>query len=214
MGVPTFLVGLCGRGRIRGSGGRGISYWEPGRTLCRGYSRGEWLSIGWSRHNWTSGDLPPELTRLGSNKNNKRYREGYMEYIRLLHPRDFDRRRNRFTSLALRNLQGSLSVIDPDCVEGTGAGLCDHIRRYYPGITGEPPIFWRFDSSVLPVSHRVETQPSTSGDDCHRNIHGVTDGSYRAVIINIAVSNYSICCEGGTRDLTENDLPGGPDLTT
>lgn len=43
-------------------------------------------------------------------------------------------------------------------------------------MTSQPPIvYWRFESNILPDGHTLEAEVSTTGDECHYNIGGLTD---------------------------------------
>src|ERR1700736_1929011 len=132
-----------------------------------------------------------------------------MEYARLLHPNKFDARINRFTSVAFKNSSGNsgVSVIDCECVRATGSEICDHARAYYASQTGEPPIYWKFDDSILPATYRIAKKTSPSGDICHRNIHDVPDGVLRDIFVRRSLSDFLICAAGGSRPLMRSDLP-------
>jgi hypothetical protein len=92
-------------------------------------------------------------------------------------------------------------------VYATGAGICEHAGRYYDAaITGEPPIFWISDESVLGAGFRLEQQRFASGDDCHFNIHGVSDAHYKRLLKSKRIVDFLICGGGiprafGTRRL-------------
>jgi hypothetical protein len=91
-----------------------------------------------------------------------------MEYVRLLHPKHFDCQRGEFKSLAFKVYDDGASVIQLACV--AGASICQHIRKYYPDVGGDPPVFWIFDEAILPKDCRLAQKRSDSGDDCHFNI--------------------------------------------
>ena len=134
-----------------------------------------------------------------------------MEYIRFLHVRHFDNhpKQNRFKSLAFRNSTGGgASVVQRACIDATNITICDHIRRYYsPAIAGEPPIFWIFDESILTAGHRLEQERSDTGDDCHYNIHGVSDAHYKKILKSKRLEDFLICDGAQARQLVRGDLP-------
>ena len=101
-----------------------------------------------------------------------------MECIRLLHPNKYNRKQREFTRPAFRNVDGGLSVVSWDRIQDTGNSVADHIRRYYqcfPNVAGEPPIFWKFDTDILPPGHAVQQVTSDSGDICHHDVKGLDD---------------------------------------
>src|SRR5262245_14865291 len=110
-----------------------------------------------------------------------------MEYVRFLHPKHFDSRptQNRFKSLAFRNSSngGGCSIVQLGCVNATGKSICDHARTYYsPEVRGEPPIFWIFGEDNLPDGYRLEQKRSASGDDCHYNLHNVSNSGLKKLL--------------------------------
>src|SRR6266850_2169790 len=122
-----------------------------------------------------------------------------MEYIRLLHHRNFDPRKNRFNRLAFKNYGRSGSVIQHLCVQQNGTAVCAHIQKYYAPIAGSPAIFWLFSDSQLPPGGRFVQEPSKSGDECHYNIYGITDDQYAEFIkehqINRDFAEFYICLD-------------------
>ena len=132
-----------------------------------------------------------------------------MQCIRLLHPDKFDKRRKKFIKSAFRNSKddGCLSVIGVECIDGSGASICQHLSTFWrgaagtgiPGVVGVPPIFWKFESALLP-SHQVAHEPGVAGD-CHHNIKGVPDDVLVQVFANTDISDYSICMNGEFRPI-------------
>lgn len=99
-----------------------------------------------------------------------------MELVRLLNIRHYDPRRGRFTTLAFRKFGEGVSVVGKKCVEDAGRSLCDHIKLYYSSTAGDPPIFWVFPDDALPESAELVQEVSTTGDDCHYDVRGMTSG--------------------------------------
>src|SRR6266478_4225987 len=101
-----------------------------------------------------------------------------MECIRLINPKKFDRKSNKWFVFAFRNSSdGSLSVLDHQCIHSFGNTICSHVRKYWtsvPGIVGEPIIFWKFYTEIFECDYRVEQQTANNGDVCHVNIWNVT----------------------------------------
>ena len=99
-----------------------------------------------------------------------------MEAIRLISTELYDHKLGRFQSTAFTNSSSrGISIIDKECIHESGACTCDHIRKYYQSIAGEPPVFWQFSTDILPDHCRLEQQDTPSGDHCHYNILGLTD---------------------------------------
>lgn len=84
--------------------------------------------------------------------------------------------------------------------------MCCHIRQFYPGVAGEPPIFWEFDEYELPEGYRLVATPSASGDDCHRNIQDVTDDQLRKLFKTAALEDLQVCDGHDSRHLTHDDV--------
>jgi len=133
-----------------------------------------------------------------------------MECIRLLHANKYNKKQHKFTRPAFRNIAGGLSVIEWDCIRQSGKSVADHVRQYYqcyPGIVGEPPIFWKFDTSVtLPAGHVVQQVTSDSGDICHHDVKGLDDSVLWGVFETKDISDFSICTNGGYRQVTEAEI--------
>jgi hypothetical protein len=133
-----------------------------------------------------------------------------MEYIRLLHPNDYDRVRGRFISLAFKNSSdGGISVIQCDCVAGTGNGICAHTRIHYRSrIDPEFIIFWRFDESILPPPSRLEQTPGgdNNDDQCHYDIFDLSKSAARTMITTLSPTDTWICRNGQYSKVTGEDL--------
>jgi hypothetical protein len=132
-----------------------------------------------------------------------------MELILLLHISQYDANCGRFTSDSFkessREYGGGISVVDRDCAVAKSDSICAHIRRFYSGITQEPPIFWFFDSSILRGSE-LENEPSTTGDLCHRNIRNFPRKEARRIFRAQDMFTFKICAPEGIRNLTSEDL--------
>ena len=140
-----------------------------------------------------------------------------MAYVRWLHPNEFLPDLGRFPSSVLRNLGGSLSLVDCECVLASGTALCDHARIFYlqTNTVSEPPIYWKFDAKLLPPCERIEAVPTKSGDLCHRNVHGIANKTLKSFFkysdpVSKTVrdlSEFTICTENGSRPLSLSDIP-------
>src|SRR5436190_1074987 len=100
-----------------------------------------------------------------------------MEYIHILPHKHWESALCRFSSLAFKpsDTDGGISVIDMECAIGSSGAVCAHLRNQYPGIAGEPPIFWKMPQNFLPNTASFVSSPSTGGDPCHSNITGLSE---------------------------------------
>ena len=97
------------------------------------------------------------------------------QLVRIIHQRHFDRNLGRFQSLAFKpSSNGGISVFCARCAVETTGSACQHIQRFYPEVSGEPPIFWTFNTSILPDEHIIEETLSDTNDSCHRDIKNIT----------------------------------------
>lgn len=135
-----------------------------------------------------------------------------MEAIRLLHRRHYDYRRRRFTSVAFKNTgeDPGISIIDYECILNTSNSICSHIREYYQRTAGEPPIYWRFNTEILPAEIELEQEDSLSGDKCHYNIKGLHDKEARKFFkkYNDKLHLFKTCQDDSSVELKEEDLIG------
>lgn len=133
-----------------------------------------------------------------------------MEYVRLLHPKHFDCELSQFKSLAFKDSGSGASVIQYPCVDATGATICQHIRRYYPNVGGEPPVFWIFDDTILPPQTKITQKRSRSGDDCHHDITGQDinrlNKSLKSLLKSKKVGDFRVCDNGQARPLRKEDV--------
>lgn len=67
-------------------------------------------------------------------------------------------------------------------------------------------MFWRIDTTELPTEHELEYEVSSTGDECHMNIRGVTDDKCRNMIKGAAMGNLEICDGMSHRNLTAEDI--------
>jgi hypothetical protein len=102
-----------------------------------------------------------------------------MELVRLIHPDEFEPRKHRFKGIAFEPYSNGsgISTFEPDCAARASGSLCAHARQFYPSIIPPAPThfyFWRFDVSTLPTTARVVPDVSDSGDECHRDVTGLS----------------------------------------
>ena len=131
-----------------------------------------------------------------------------MELVLLLHISQYDEQLARFRSTCFeRSGDGTgISVIDKECIDRQTGSICDHARTFYGKIAWEPPIFWRFDSLQLPEGYSLDEVLSDTGDECHRNIEGVSDGRAKKFFKRQEDPVFEICNGEGPHPLTEDDI--------
>jgi hypothetical protein len=125
-----------------------------------------------------------------------------MEVIRILDLRQYDRARGRFRDTVYGNSRkpegvvtpdgkGGFSVIDPICAckaIGPSDCVCEHIRRFYPSLTPQPCGFVAFNfEEAFPVPQGGRppvfiATPSNTGDECHGNVHHISDDRLKKVL--------------------------------
>lgn len=99
-----------------------------------------------------------------------------------------------------------MSVFLRDCAEQSGHDVCTHARKWYPNIAGEPPIFYIIEEAEIPEGGSVQMSKSTSGDDCHGDIVGLSDGRLGTTFKGKNWADYLVCTKDGARSLTQADL--------
>ena len=120
-----------------------------------------------------------------------------MGFIRLIHIKHWDRKRQRFQSLAFKSsTDNGISVIETECIADRGRAICEHVRTYYSVVAGEPVIFWEVPDDVYDGCEFVQETTDT-GDDCHYNIVGLAKQRARSAIISALVSHFQICDDLG-----------------
>lgn len=135
-----------------------------------------------------------------------------MQLVRIIHQRHFDPHLGRFQSLAFRpsSQNAGISTFTADCAMDVSGAICAHIAGYYPNVSGDPPIFWQFDSGILPAHHLLDATPSDTGDVCHRDILKLSRGEAERVFKDHGrfPDAFHICDQNGNhRPLTRPDLP-------
>lgn len=132
-----------------------------------------------------------------------------MRLVRTIHQKYYDSELGRFTSLAFKPASnGGISVFDCECAMRRSGTLCSHISQFYAEVSGAPPIFWVFDTGILPADLEIQNSVSTSGDSCHRDIHNLSAKQARGILKSVSVPNDFCICnpDGSCRVLTMTDL--------
>jgi len=143
-----------------------------------------------------------------------------MQVVRLLDLRHYDGNKRRFRDYVHRNSskesgtpdgKGGFSVVDLRCANERSGSICAHTERYYRAV-GVPCGLWLFDPATFepgdsdPKHIRPPVlipKPSDTGDECHRNMHNVSDGRLERVFkAEQAAGALKLCCEGDVVGLT------------
>ena len=133
-----------------------------------------------------------------------------MQLIRVINKRyHYDKNKGRFTSLAFKpSSNGGISVFCQKCAVEISGTICGHIQNYYSDVSGEPPVYWEFDSKILPSTHVIKESPSASGDECHRDIMNLSKRDAEQVFKKNTnyPDSFKICLPcGGDRSLSIAD---------
>lgn len=132
----------------------------------------------------------------------------HAEYIRVVHPRDYDVEQGRFKSLSFKpsSSDGGISVFKIQCGIDASGSVCEHIRKFYDSLTGDPPIYWEIPAEDIPTECEYPQSDSESGDKCHHNIKNWSEKESKKYIKKKSLDTYLICDPNGTRSLTKEDL--------
>lgn len=127
--------------------------------------------------------------------------------VRILNPKHYDRTKQRFTSLAFRPKDGTLSVVNKQCVLNSGTTVCEHIEKFYGNVAGKPPVFWEFLYEQLPFDCEIAQRTEENGDECHYNLEGVDRKQAEDFFKTYRLENFLIC--PAPRPLTLADMNSG-----
>ena len=132
-----------------------------------------------------------------------------MRYLRVIHPKHFDPEGKRINDLAftISRDKSGISVVDTECVEQANNSICDHLRRFYPDpIGGNPLVFWRIPDDPLFAECNWEPSLSSTGDECHRNLKGISNNKAHKFFNRQPLSSFTVCDGQNERPLQESDL--------
>lgn len=139
-----------------------------------------------------------------------------MEVTRILSLVQFDGNRGRFSNVVFKHVKGEssdtpdrklgISVFENDCPNPRleGDRICQHIAQFYDPPFPQPCAFWIFDTIILRPAHeedapepRILNVRSESGDDCHRNIHCLTNSRAQRIFDNrVGEGSLGLCYDG------------------
>jgi len=131
-----------------------------------------------------------------------------MQYIRPVHPKNFDFERGKFNDLVFKKSSDSgMSVFERACAEATSGSICRHIEVYYSVLSGVPPVFYIIEEEELPTGYDIKPTVSDTGDKCHREVDGVSGKSIKKAFDNKrALHLFHICDVAAFRSLTNEDV--------
>lgn len=143
-----------------------------------------------------------------------------MELVRIIRAGWWDDNQGRFTDLAFKRSStagpsspdgyGGISVFDANCALGDDLGaprsICGHIARFYGHFATEPLVYWRFELEDLAqgANPHLAHVPSDSGDECHRDIHGLSRNEATKAFYRLASppEDHLRICDGGDQPFT------------
>jgi len=132
-----------------------------------------------------------------------------MEFVRLVHPRNFDRIRGRFNDLAFKkSTNGGMSVFEVECAKANSGLICDHIKAFYENVGGEPPVFYILNETELPTGYGIQQRTSDSGDECHHDVVSISNNRLKKAFKDLHWSAFFICDGSDYRALTQTDVEG------
>lgn len=100
-----------------------------------------------------------------------------------------------------------ISVFDTKCAcpQMGGDCICAHISLWYGDTFQQPCAHWTFDTDILqpPVPNQVGRPVptllkvrSTNGDDCHHNIHNLSDSRAKKLFEANMPQGLGLCVDG------------------
>ena len=152
-----------------------------------------------------------------------------MELVRVIKPRDcWSEGRKRFSNVVFKRSSGDvagtpdskagISVFELECACGDPVSdgcVCSHVVEFYSELVSGPAVYWRFAfADVLAHTTDLPTQPvvveeTSSGDQCHRNIHHLAPVQSRRVfneIVKDAPQEHLRICDGKDRPFSEEAI--------
>ena len=130
-----------------------------------------------------------------------------MGHVRLVHPRHWERNKDRFSDLAFKSAADSgMSVFDIACAEARSGLICAHIDAFYKNVGGDPAVFLIVEDADWPNGWSMKHARSDSGDDCHREVEGPSDKRIKKALMRHPWTDYLICDPNGVRALTQDDI--------
>jgi len=100
-----------------------------------------------------------------------------------------------------------MSVFERQCGEAKSGSICRHIAAFYAEQSGQPPVFYIIEDDELPNGFTMKHTKSETGDDCHREVDGVSGSSIKKAFDKKRHwSLFKICDGGSYRGVTEADV--------
>lgn len=118
-------------------------------------------------------------------------------YIRLIKPDWIHHKgasHRRLSSCAFRNSSNGtgISCISVSCIKETSSDICEHIRKFYPTVVGDPIMFWPFSMNDLPEGVCFN-QEKSNGDECHGNVKNLSNEDAEKIIKKQPLDKLRVC---------------------
>jgi hypothetical protein len=95
------------------------------------------------------------------------------------------------------------------CVIERRTTICEHALEFYrqPHATVDArPVYWKFDSSIMPKPTRIIKKPGSMKDPCHVNVYGISNEDLCTFFMFRDLSEFTFCSDNGARPLTSKDM--------
>lgn len=100
-----------------------------------------------------------------------------------------------------------MSVVECECAERSSGLICKHAKRFYAedNIVGEPIMFFLIEREEIPEGGNLKQSRSTSGDDCHHDVEGVSDKRLKTAFKGKNWAAIQVCEGDKPRPFNEAD---------
>ena len=139
-----------------------------------------------------------------------------MEYIRLVHPENYDRDTGFFSDIEFKgkSADGSgMSLVQLECAAAASGGLiCQHFQDKYSSVAAHPPIFLILSEAEFPDNVTLHNSPEfhPQKDPCHWDARSTTNDKQLKKLRKRPITDYSICENGVVRKVTQADVDSWP----
>jgi hypothetical protein len=132
-----------------------------------------------------------------------------MEFIRLVHPTNYDPNTGRFSDLEFKgkSSDGSgMSLVQWDCANEKSGVICQHVADHYSDVAGTPVVFLKIREEDFPANVTLHPSPEfhPTNDECHWDARTQNDRKLKD-LRKRPVTDYFICENGIVRPVTTDD---------